>query len=718
MHKRKKNGVLMITKITKLQSCLIRSITTVALVSPMVTVAQTITIDNDNANNIDGAFAINSGTWTTATASSDKYLNNYRFIDSAGGGTAEAEWRPTITTGGDYLVEVYYPEGGNRAPDAPFTIHHAGGSTTINVNQQTNGGQWNSIGTFAFNSGTAGYVSLSNDSSPSVVLADAVRVTLEVAGPEPEFRGMWVSRFEWPSTSLATVQSRIVNIMTNLDNNNFNAAVFQVRGQADTLYPSPFEVWSNILSANGNAPPGWGSFDPMQYAIDQAHARGLEFHAYINTHVAWQATCPVPATKPTYSLNHIFWDHFDADNPAARDWLVHDESGTPVQCEESNYTWTAPGVPDACAYTRKQVMYVVENYDIDGVHFDRIRTPGLEFSHDPISEARFAGEGNPDGLGFADWTRDQFTRMLCDLYAQIMEADSSVKVSSAPLGLYQGSRYPGYPLSACGFFYGKTCVYQDAQAWLAAGAQDFIVPQIYWADGGANPDFSEVLPDWVANNAGRHVYAGQITTLGSTELLSQIAATKVIGGEGNVVFSYNSFNNNNYWPSYSNPGGPYETPVATPAMPWKDSPTDGILIGNVTDLNSGDPIVDAHITRNGSSYTALSSGDGLYSMLKVPPGSYTMTFDKPGVGNQVVNNVQVVAGQVTRVDVQLGDVPIPCDADDDGDVDADDFALMGACLLGPTVSFPDGNICLQCDLDGDNDLDLTDFGIFQEFVAP
>ncbi|HNO79665.1 MAG TPA: family 10 glycosylhydrolase [Phycisphaerae bacterium] len=707
----------MIKRISSLQLCRIRTVSTIVMLAPVIAIGQVITIDNDNANNVGGTFSVISGTWTTGSASSDKYLNDYRFIDVELDGQAEVEWRPTITTPGNYHVEVYYPQGGNRSPNAPFTVHHANGTVTAAVNQQSNGGQWNSIGTYAFNSGSTGYVSLGNNASPVVVLADAVRFSLDTPTTEPEFRGMWISRFEWPSTNLSTVQSRIASMMSNLEANNFNAAVFQVRGQADTLYPSPFEVWSNILSNNGNAPPGWGSFDPMQYAIDQAHLRGLEFHAYINTHVAWQATCAVPATKPTYTLNHIFWDHFDADNPNARDWLIHDQSGTPIQCEESSYTWIAPGVPDASAYTRKQIMYVVENYDVDGVHFDRIRTPGTEYSHDPISEARFNGEGNPDGLSFANWTRDQFTRMLCDVYAQIMEVRPEVKVSSAPLGLYQSSSYPGYP-GACGFLYGRTCAYQDAQAWLAAGAQDFIAPQIYWADGGANPDFSEVLPDWVANNAGRHIYAGQTDNLGVGELVSQISATRTLGGEGNVVFSYGDFNNNNFWPVYSNPGGPYETPVATPPMPWKDSPTDGILIGNVTELGTGVPIVDAHVTRNGSTYTALSSGDGLYSMLKVPPGTYTLSFDKPSVGSKVVTDVEVIAGLVTRVDVELGAPPIQCDIDDDGDVDADDFALMGPCLLGPSVNFPNGNICLDCDLDGDNDLDLIDYGIFQELVMP
>lgn len=669
--------------------------------------AQQVIVDNEDAG-----FTILNGSWNTGAFGSP-WNTNYNWDDTVGGGTALVEWRPDIPEAGEYQVETWYIQGGNRANDAPFTIHHAGGSSTVNVNQQVAGEVWLDLGEFTFNAGTGGSVTLGNDASPSVVIADAVRFTL-VGDPQPmeEFRGMWISRFEWPHTNLAVVINNITSVMASLEANNFNAAIFQVRGQADTLYPSPYEPWSPILSSNGNEPPGWNGFDPMDFAITQAHSRGLEFHAYINTHTAWQAgSCTIPAQKPTYDLDHVFWDHFDADNPSARDWLVHDDLGDPIQCEESNYTWIAPGVPDAQAYVRKQVMHVVENYDVDGVHFDRIRTPGTEFSHDPISEARRLGEGNPDGLGFADWTRDQITRFNRDVYAQIMEVKPYVKVSSAPLGLYSSDRYAGYPAGPCGFFYGYSCVYQDAQAWLAAGAQDFIVPQIYWADGGANPDFSDILPDWLANSAGRHIYAGQITSVGGTHLISQINVTRTMGGQGNTVFSFGSFTSGT---SYTNPGGPYENPAVVPPMPWKDNPTLGIIIGNVSDATSGDPIIDAHVTRNGSSYTALSSGDGLYSFLLVPPGTYTLSFDKLGVGDRTVPNVNVVAGGVTRVNVVLP--PVPGDFDGDGDVDDEDAGAFALCMFGPVVPVDPG--CVEKDLDMDGDVDLRDADQLMQAATP
>jgi uncharacterized lipoprotein YddW (UPF0748 family) len=679
----------------------------ILLAMPLSAIAQTVIIDNENANNSAGnTFSMPVGTWSSSATSTDRYLTNYRFISSALGGTAQAEWRPTIPTAGDYEVSVWYPQGTNRASDAPYTVVHATGSTTIDVNQQAGGGVWNSLGTFTFAAGTAGYVRLGNDANPMVVMADAVRFERTGAGPvTPEWRAMWVSRFEWPSSNKTTVQNNLIDVMSKLVASNFNAVVLQVRGECDTLYPSPEEPWSPLMSGNGDMPSGWAGFDPLDFAIDQAHARNLEFHAYINTHVGWQSGSNLP---PNYAPDHIWWQHLNASDPAHRDWLIHDSGGTPVGFEESDYTWMAPGVPDMQAYVRRQVMYVVENYDVDGIHYDRIRSPGTAYSYDPISQARRAGEGNPNSLAFADWTRDQINRFTQDLYAQIMEVKPWIKVSSAPLGLYLGTRYPGYPTSACGYQYGYSCVYQDAQAWLAAGSQDFICPQIYWADGGSNPDFSEVLPDWVAHNGGRHIYAGQITSVGVTALISQIGATRTLGGQGNVVFSFGSFNSGNFWSSYT--GGPYPTAAPVPAMPWKDTPTDGILIGNVFEVDGVTPIVDAHITRTGSTYVSLSSGDGLYSFLKVPPGTYTLDFDKPGIGTRQVNNVSVVAGQVTRVDVLLGDVP--CDYNNDGQVNVADLQQFSFCNQGPAVAIPGGSPCLKCDVDGNNRIDLVDFAEF------
>jgi len=153
-------------------------------------------------------------------------------------------------------------------------------------------------------------------------------------------------------------------------------------------------------------------------------------------------------------------------------------------------------------------------------------------------------------------------------------------------------------------------------------------------------------------------------------------------------------------------------------MPWKDSPTQGIIIGNVFESDGVTPIVDCHVTRNGSSHTALSAGDGLYAFLKVDPGLYTLSFDKNGVGTREVCFVEVVAGEVTRIDTRLGGTDVAGDFDGDGDVDLRDMPSIITCLQGPLQTYPANDCCLAADADGDLDVDLKDAQLIEEQVGP
>ena len=146
---------------------------------------------------------------------------------------------------------------------------------------------------------------------------------------DPEFRGMWATRFEWPNSNVVATQTNINTIFTKLQQHRFNAVMFQVRGQMDTLYPSPDEPWSPIVSANGLSPAGWGTFDPLSFAVNAAHTRGLELHAYINTHVCWQSASALRRTtpRPTAQAAPLLGRTSTAADPAHRDWMIHDIAG-------------------------------------------------------------------------------------------------------------------------------------------------------------------------------------------------------------------------------------------------------------------------------------------------------------------------------------------------------------------------------------------------------
>lgn len=147
-----------------------------------------------------------SGNWQTGTSSPDKYLADYRFASVAAGGTNTATYRPNLVTAGYYDVSLWYPQGGNRATNAPWSISYSGGSTNLAVNQTSGGGGWRLLAaSLPFAPGTNGFVTLSNDTgySGKVVLADAVR--FDYVGP-----------YLAPPVILAQLQSQQVKAWTNV----------------------------------------------------------------------------------------------------------------------------------------------------------------------------------------------------------------------------------------------------------------------------------------------------------------------------------------------------------------------------------------------------------------------------------------------------------------------------------------------------------------------
>ena len=603
---------------------------------PGVAAAQDVIVDNTDAG-----FSTPSGSWSVGTAAGDKYGSDYRYVSSTtGDATASAQWSTTIAVDGLYEVAFWYPAGGNRAPDSPITISHADGSGTLTLNQQTLGGQWLRLGVFRFDAGDTATVTLANNcaATGSVVLADAVRWRKITPGTD-EYRGVWVSRFEWPSTNADTMKANLRTIMTNAVRGGFNSVVLQVRGQADTFYPSPYEPWSPII---GGSDPG---FDPLRMALDEAHARGLQLHAYFNTHVYWSG-----GSAPSNG-SHLYYRHGNPTDADHRDWMVADSGGTVQQASEDGYWWLSPGHPDVQAYLRKQIMHLVDSYpDLDGIHFDRIRMPGTAYSYDATSNARRADRGNPEELAFADWMRDQFTRFLRDTMGEVRRESRTIQLSAAPLGLYRQESYAAYSYPS-GYLYGYSKVFQDAQAWMKAGALDWIAPQIYWPDGGGNPDFSEILPDWLENAGGRHVYAGSDADASVSRTENEIAASRNLGAPGLQDWSYSTAASNDHFTSLA--AGSYSAFAQQPDQPWRTDPDTAHVVGTITDYATGEPVTDAWITLDGESYTALSSGDGFWSWLDLPPGRYTFTVDHPDFGTEQAT-VTLKAGDVKTLDVAFG----------------------------------------------------------------
>ncbi|MEQ8819322.1 MAG: family 10 glycosylhydrolase [Sumerlaeia bacterium] len=455
-----------------------------------------------------------------------------------------------------------------------------------------------------------------------LMAALAVALAAPAVAQNPEMRAYWVSRFLWPAGGETSTKANIRAIFDELVDNNFNAVLFQVRGQCDVYYPSPYEPWS---SPYGWTDPGW---DPLQFAIDEAHARGLELHAYINTHTISQ---PVPPanTTPQHILNLHGPD-------SAEPWVIHDESGAP-QGTVDGYVWMSPGIPEASWWTRRAIMHIVENYDIDGLHFDRIRTPGPEFSHDPISEARFAGDGNPDGLDWGGFMRSQITRDLRKIYGATALRKSNITISSAPFGICRKvpGGYQGFGTESYHSWY------QDSFGWMESHVMDVLFPQIYWEIGSDHP-FEVLLDDFQRFDGGRYVYPGINVR---NDEVAQILQSRSQGALGTVL-----------WPGVVTDfagikAQAYTEPATVPELPWKTDPQTAIVVGTVRDA-LGNPILDAKINMTGDAYNYLSAWDGFYTILDVAPGTYTVRGQKTGVGNGQ-GTVTVDAGDVVELNLLL-----------------------------------------------------------------
>lgn len=372
-----------------------------------------------------------------------------------------------------------------------------------------------------------------------------------------EARGLWVTRWEWTKTKpdepdpAGTQQQNICRIFDEARRTNMNMILFQIRGNADAFYRSNYEPWSQLLTGTLGQEPDW---DPLAFAIEQAHRRGLELHAWFNTFPAWRGTNPPPPCNPPHIINQ---------HP---EWLICDQEGNPMPLSD-HYVSLSPGIPEVRNYLLRVVMDIVSHYDIDGLHFDYIRYPEsadkLGYSHDSISVALFhSPEGNPNRLTWADWQRENINQFVRAVYDSVTHCKPWVILSAAVIGKYNTSSWNGYHV-----------VFQDARQWLADSKIDFVAPMIYWPTTHQTAPFGPIASDWlIGYERNRYAFPGMMINRLDTrtwplkELLSELAIVRD-HGNGMIFFSYSGLETARQLLHQS--GFPF--PANPPAMPWKDN---------------------------------------------------------------------------------------------------------------------------------------------------
>jgi uncharacterized lipoprotein YddW (UPF0748 family) len=308
--------------------------------------------------------------------------------------------------------------------------------------------------------------------------------------PEREFRGAWVAtvgNIDWPSRpdlSVAEQKAEFLAILDRAAQLRLNAIVFQVRPACDALYASPIEPWSEYLTgAMGKAPQPF--YDPLTFAIEGAHQRGLELHAWFNPYRAAHASARSPIAS-----NHV---------SKTRPSLVR---------RYGKQLWLDPGEKEVQDYSLSVVMDVVRRYDVDGVHFDDYFYPYKESEGgwkidfpDETSWKRFGAGGK---VSRDDWRRENVNTFIRRVYESIKAAKPWVKFGVSPFGIWR----PGNPPQIKGYdAYAE--LYADSRKWLANGWLDYCAPQLYWAIEPKEQSFPVLLRWWDEQNPKRrHIWPG------------------------------------------------------------------------------------------------------------------------------------------------------------------------------------------------------------------
>ena len=390
-----------------------------------------------------------------------------------------------------------------------------------------------------------------------------------VAQPEPtpeplvELRGLWISRFDWTEFGQPADPAKIDEIVNNAAQAGFNVLFFQVRGTADAYYDSPLEPWAVRVSGQNLGQPPTPYWDPLAYLVQQAHAHGLQVHAYLNVYPVWTGCAVLP--DPTAQPQHFYYrlrDHHGQTNDKLNgmQWYVTGEQ----LCVP--YQYASPASPFVNEHLVAVATDLVLRYDIDGLHLDHIRYGGPDTSCDPVSAAQFGADcfSQPD---YADWQRAQVNETVRQIYTAVKPLDPSLWVSAAVWPIHIERPEWGWGQWAR---QGYHDYYQDSKAWLAGDYIDAIAPMIYPGSFNCPDDsfwslakFEVLVADFVADSNGRFIIPGIGTGYCTfAEIEARIAIARQAGTSGHALFAYTGLLTNNYFDALKN--GPYAETAVVP----------------------------------------------------------------------------------------------------------------------------------------------------------
>ena len=358
------------------------------------------------------------------------------------------------------------------------------------------------------------------------------------ANPKRDLRGVFLTsvyNLDWPTSRTATPavqQAELIIILENLKTNGYNTVFLQVRPECDALYSSTLEPWSyRLTGTQGLAPnPLW---DPLDFAITEAHNRGLDLHAWINPYRVRASTA-----EYTSAANSIL-----NTQPS---WIL-------TASNNANLKILNPGLPAVQDYITSVVQDISTRYNIDGIHLDDYFYPNAGMTTNQDNQTYI--DNNPTNIAtIEDWRRNNVNIMIGKVYdaIQVINTNQSKNIifGVSPFGIWKS----GTPTGIVGNS-SFSALFCDPIAWLNAGKVDYLAPQLYWKITGSQ-DYIALSKWWNDQVKARNkqLYLSQgyykmtdASNWAGTEIQNQIIQNRAANMDasfGQIAYRYLQIKNN------------------------------------------------------------------------------------------------------------------------------------------------------------------------------
>lgn len=348
----------------------------------------------------------------------------------------------------------------------------------------------------------------------SLILFFALLQFINLSAQIPrETRAVWIStnyRLDWPPQTFdeKTQKEALLKIFDDIEKKNLNTIYLQVRSNGTVLFKSSYDPFSPYITGKVDE---MGSYDPLKFAVEEAHKRGLEIHAWLNTMRTFNTSDISILENPKHVCSsHPYWVYKkEEDNGSTSFWLN-------------------PGLPEVRQYLVDLIDELVRNYDIDGVQLDFIRYP-----KEPVNDLdSYALYGSGENLD--KWRRENINTFISTLSSTIKSTKPFIKLGVTPIGIYEN-------LPTARGLEGRNDVFQDSRKWLSSGAIDYIVPQVYW-NIKDNPRYEDLVKDWVNSSYGKNVIIGIAAYKESVvkEISEEINIARMNNSSGVAFFRYSN----------------------------------------------------------------------------------------------------------------------------------------------------------------------------------